>query len=305
VFFKMFPDRLVELFQRVENTVSQGSIDPLIYKLYCILHQRLISCLSDTRGDDHCLVMLGKIIKGGVDPRLKPVAVAHGAPEIVRDRCLGRPSIIPIGPLIGANPILKILAEACFHVGFFAVPQNGHKYLHRLYLTCKTVHNRELLPCIVHKHLVPCLMLHVHGYFGSIPPHLEVVAKLGIVEALRVLFSIFFPKTVQSNPFSPQLLHKVGKKFHKLLVFGILADLFLLQSFQELTVGHLCDLLVAQPACRKIPQVPRYHRTCGFQCPGNLSLAHVGSLFEPDNVVDFLHADPLSCHSLPSLFMKW
>jgi hypothetical protein len=90
----------------------------------------------------------------------------------------------------------------------------------------------------------------------------------------------------------------MGEVLGQLPVLGALFDPGWFNQPEQIAVGHLLNLREPQPTVQEpLPIVPD-HGPRDIQCPGNLSIAQGGVLFQSDYVSDIPHPFPLSCHSI-------
>ncbi len=221
--------------------------------------------------------MLGKLGELRVDFRVVGIRATYGTADVVRYNCRSGPTHVPDRPFIRPNPLLFFLTFRGFHIGQGATAQHGHEYFRRMELSAVAVNIAQLPSGIVDKHLIAGFVLQMHPDFTRLPPALEVVAELGVLQTLRMLLFVLFPQTLQRHPRALQFHNKIGEVLGQLSILGRLFELWLFNHSQQIAVRHVIDLLEVQSTVQESLPIFPDHRSRDIQCPGYLSIAQGGA----------------------------
>ena len=137
--------------------------------------------------------------------RLVVVRSADARFEVVRDDDLGYPGKVLERAHVGRYPAGQCLTKAGLCVGVAACAQAGHEYLRLSNSSGLPVNYRHRLPGVVHKHLLPGLVLLPHAQIQLLFPPAVELTELAVAVAVGMVLPVLLPQKLQGHPFALEL----------------------------------------------------------------------------------------------------
>ena len=171
-----------------------------------VLHFGLIAGLSRPGRHDGDPVMAGHRAIGRVEVRFVPARFGNGAPKIVADHDGWTTLNERERARMGHDPLGQTLRPGGFHVGVVARAQHGDKDLGLPHLARGPRYDRHRLPGIIHEHLLAGLVGLPHPDVQAARPAAIMLAKLGVLVALRVLLLVLLPQKLERDALALEFL---------------------------------------------------------------------------------------------------
>jgi len=242
------PNSRIQVDERADFPVAKGSEHAGVQDVHRILDEGLVARFAGPCWDDDGLVVPGEHFIFRIDFALEFVALLHGAFQAVRHDRRGDAAEELQGVAVAQDEVVPLLGYDRFGVGVAARSQDGDEDLGFHGESGDRIVPGQFLSREVHVHAVAGQVLDVRSDFGiGIDPGLEMMAELGIGEAIGVFFNVLIPQDVPRDAHAGQLLDHVGEKGHgsrQALVHGLLRAA---QTIFKHAVGKFQRLVQAEP----------------------------------------------------------
>ncbi len=186
--------------------MAQRCQDPALHHQHAVFDLGLVTRFANPGRQNGDTVVRGHILVGGIGVGLIAVRLAHARAKVVRDDQLRNTAEEREAARVRADPVRQRLRPGRLGIGVVGRAQYRDEDLCLADFTGRRVDHRDGLAGVVDEQLLAGAMVLAHDHIQLALPGAEVIAKPGVLVAVRVGGPVFLPQQEQGHTLVSEFL---------------------------------------------------------------------------------------------------